>query len=76
MPSTRSGCTLDPRRASRGPTSPIRPGLEAKINRAVFYELVALGQTEMVNGREMIGVWYEGVFFPIDEVRALEQAAE
>jgi hypothetical protein len=54
----------------------IRPGLEAKINRAVFYELVALGQTEMVDGREMLGVWSEGVFFPIDEVRALEQAAE
>ncbi len=54
----------------------IRPGLEAKINRAVFYELVALGQTEMVDGREMIGVWSEGVFFPIDEVRALEAAAE
>jgi uncharacterized protein len=54
----------------------IRPGLEAKISRAVFYELVALGQTEMVDGREMLGVWSEGVFFPIDEVRALEQAAE
>jgi uncharacterized protein len=54
----------------------VRPGLEAKINRAVFYELVALGQTEMVDGREMLGVWSEGVFFPIDEVQALETAAE
>lgn len=54
----------------------VRPGLEAKINRAVFYELVALGQTEMVDGREMLGVWSEGVFFPIDEVAGLDQAAE
>jgi hypothetical protein len=45
----------------------IRPGLEARINRAVFYELVALAETEMVNGRAMLGVWSEGVFFPIDE---------
>jgi hypothetical protein len=67
---------LCPKTREPRPYITIRPGLEAKINRAVFYELVALGQTEMVGGREMIGVWSEGVFFPIDEVRALEQAAE
>ncbi len=67
---------LCPRTREPRPYVTIRPGLEAKINRAVFYELVALGQTEMVDGREMLGVWSEGVFFPIDEVRALEQAAE
>ena len=50
----------------------VRPGLEAKINRAVFYELCALAQPEMVDGREMLGVWSEGVFFPIDEVAAVE----
>ena len=44
----------------------IRPGLEAKINRAVFYELCALAQPEQVGGQEMMGVWSEGVFFPID----------
>jgi uncharacterized protein len=54
----------------------VRPGLEAKINRAVFYELVALGQTEMVDGREMLGVWSEGVFFPIDEMAGLDQVPE
>lgn len=54
----------------------IRPGLEAKINRAVFYELVALGETETVDGREMLGVWSEGVFFPIDEACAQDATAE
>ncbi len=44
----------------------VRPGLEAKINRAVFYELCALAQPEQVAGQEMMGVWSEGVFFPID----------
>ena len=67
---------LCPRTREPRPYVTIRPGLEAKINRAVFYELVALGQTEMIDGREMLGVWSEGVFFPIDEVRSLEAAAE
>jgi len=57
----------------------VRPGLEARINRAVFYELVALAQPEVVDGREVLGVWSEGVFFPIDEVpgeMVQRQAAE
>jgi uncharacterized protein len=48
----------------------VRPGpgggLEAKLSRAVFYELCALAQPETLNGREIMGVWSEGVFFPID----------
>ena len=31
--------------------------------------------TEMVEGRQMMGVWSEGVFFPIDEVTALDDVA-
>lgn len=67
---------LDPRTREPRPYVLVRPGLEAKINRAVFYELVALGQTEEVDGRPMLGVWSEGVFFPIDEVAGLDAAAE
>jgi hypothetical protein len=48
----------------------VRPGLEARINRAVFYELVALAEPETVEGRKMLGVWSEGVFFPIDDLPA------
>lgn len=54
----------------------VRPGLEARISRPVFYELVALAQAEMVEGREILGVWSEGMFFPIDEVPQLDMAAE
>jgi hypothetical protein len=46
----------------------VRPGLEAKITRAVFYELCALAVPETVDGAAMMGVWSEGVFFPIDSV--------
>jgi uncharacterized protein len=72
---------LCPRTREPRPYVTVRPGLEAKINRAVFYELVALAQPEVVDGREVLGVWSEGVFFPIDEVPsggngALDTAAE
>lgn len=67
---------LDPRTREPRPYVMVRPGLEAKINRAVFYELVALAQPETVDGREVLGVWSEGVFFPIDELPALDAAAE
>jgi len=67
---------LDPHTREPRPYVTVRPGLEAKINRAVFYELVALGQPEFIDGREVLGVWSEGVFFPIDEIAALDTAAE
>lgn len=59
---------IDRRSREPRPYVMIRKGLEARINRAVFYELVALAETEQVEGRELLGVWSEGVFFPIDEV--------
>jgi uncharacterized protein len=67
---------LDPRTREPRPYITVRPGLEAKINRAVFYEMVALAEREVVDGRELLGVWSEGVFFPIDEACALDAAAE
>ena len=51
----------------------IRPGagewpIEARIGRAVYYELVALGVREWVGCRRMLGVWSSGVFFPLGEL--------
>ncbi len=67
---------LDPATREPRPYITVRPGLEARISRAVFYELVALAQRETVDGRDLLGVWSEGVFFPIDEACALDAAAE
>jgi hypothetical protein len=69
---------IDPRTHEPRPYVTVRPGLEARINRAVFYELAALAEAEPVNGQEVMGVWSEGVFFPIDDtpVRQLRAAAE
>lgn len=62
--------TVDRRSREPRPYVTVRPGLEARISRAVFYELVALAEPEAVDGRQVLGVWSEGVFFPIDEVPA------
>jgi uncharacterized protein len=70
---------IDPKSREPRPYVTVRPGLEARINRAVFYEMVALAQPERVDGKEVLGVWSEGVFFPIDEApegMALRRAAE
>lgn len=42
--------------------------LEARINRAVYYELAALAEPGLVHGREMMGVWSCGCFFPLGEM--------
>lgn len=51
----------------------VRPGMgdraiEARINRAVYYELVALAVPEWVGCRRMLGVWSCGRFFPLGEL--------
>jgi hypothetical protein len=55
----------------------VRPGagslaIEARINRAVYYELVALAVPEWVGCRRMLGVWSQGQFFPLGEVPPAE----
>ena len=42
--------------------------VEARINRAVYYELVALAVPETVGCRRMLGVWSRGRFFPLGEL--------
>ena len=52
---------LDPKDKTPAPYIHIRARLEALISRAVFYDLVALGETV----DDQFGVWSENVFFPI-----------
>jgi hypothetical protein len=42
--------------------------IEARINRATYYELVALAEPGMVQGRKVLGVWSEGVFFSLGDL--------
>lgn len=45
----------------------VRKGLEARLARPVFYELVELGTEERIGERTQFGVWSEGTFFPLGE---------
>lgn len=51
----------------------VRPGVgrlpvEARINRAVYYELVALAEPETIDGRRVLGVWSSGTFFALGDL--------
>ena len=59
----------------------VRPGagrlpIEARIGRAVYYELVALAEPGLVHGQEMLGVWSEGCFFALGDMPSEEDWAE
>ena len=45
-----------------------RLAVEARIARAVYYELVALAEPRLVGGRRMLGVWSCSTFFPLGEM--------
>lgn len=40
-------------------------GIEALITRAVYYELVSLGQEQDLEGDGAFGIWSSGCFFPL-----------
>ncbi|MCC7281286.1 MAG: DUF1285 domain-containing protein [Acetobacteraceae bacterium] len=48
----------------------VRDGLEARINRAVYYELVALSVPEQLGGARCLGVWSQRSFFPLGDPEA------
>jgi uncharacterized protein len=51
----------------------VRADLWAKVTRALYYDLVDMGEERMVDGHEMFGVESAGEFFPMadaEQVRA------
>jgi len=42
--------------------------IEAKINRATYYELVALAEPGLCQGKKVLGVWSDGVFFSLGDL--------
>ena len=51
----------------------VRRDLWAKVTRALFYDLVALGEECDVNGKMMFGVFSQGEFFAMAEASALRE---
>ena len=43
----------------------VRPGLEARLNRPVFYELVELADAERGEGDGPFGLWSDGMYFDL-----------
>ena len=43
----------------------VRGGLEARVSRAVFPDLVEAGCVDIYNGERWFGVWSSGVFWPM-----------
>ena len=46
----------------------VRNGLNALINRAVFYRLVEAAEEIKLDGKDILGVWSEGSFFKLGQV--------
>jgi hypothetical protein len=53
----------------------VRRDLWAKVTRALFYDLVALGEERDIDGKAMFGVASNGEFFPMAEASALREFA-
>lgn len=58
----------------QAPYVAVRGGLEALVNRAVYYDLVELAVEETIDGGATFGVWSDGTFFPFAEADGLREA--
>jgi len=57
--------TGDPAAEGLRPYVHVRRGLEARLNRPLYYELVARAETAAIDGAPWIGIWSGGAFFPM-----------
>ncbi len=58
----------DPVTGEPAPYVTVRTGLEAKLTRSTFYDLVGLGQEEETECGRIYGLWSSGRFFPIGKM--------
>ncbi len=49
------------------PYIPVRAGLEARVSRSLFYDLVNLVEHDSGRGGKGVGVWSSGSFFPLSK---------
>jgi hypothetical protein len=55
----------DPETGEPSPYIMVRNGLEARLARPVYYQLVELGEERRESGASIYGVWSNGQFFPL-----------
>jgi hypothetical protein len=58
----------DPETGEPSPYVTVRAGLDARIARSVYYELVTMGGEENIGGEKMYGVWSSGHFFALGKL--------
>jgi hypothetical protein len=66
---------LQPETGGLKPYLHVRRDLWAKVTRALFYDLVALGKEHDVNGKTMFGVASRGEFFAMADANAVREFA-
>jgi len=49
------------------PYIPVRSGLEARVSRSLFYDLVNLAEHDSGSAGNTLGVWSSGSFFPLSK---------
>jgi uncharacterized protein len=54
----------------------VRADLWAKVTRALYYDLVDMGEERMVDGQEMFGIESAGEFFPMADAEEVRAALE
>jgi len=59
---------VDPTTGEPRPYMTVRGGLDARLTRSVYYELVELGGEETINGETQFGVWSAGLFFVLGKL--------
>jgi hypothetical protein len=57
-----------PDSTEKAPYITVRERLEARLSRAVYYELIERCTERTDGDRSVLGVWSDGVFFPLDEL--------
>ena len=60
----------NPNTGEPSPYVSLREGIDARLSRSVFYELVDLGVEQDTQGAHMVGVWSSGCLFPLGSMEA------
>ena len=59
---------IDPKTQEPNPYILVRDGLEAKITRSVFYELIDVANERIIDGKRFLGIWSKGTFFRLGQI--------
>ena len=60
--------SLDSATGEPSPYVMVRAGLEARLTRAVYYQLIDLAVERRMDGERVLGIWSKGIFFPVGKL--------